>query len=114
TPGPDALRCAAYRLAPRKILAYNSRLERHHLRFDIPSFLFWRGVPLDRIYLRPWWWPSTTRDRTVVPQGHRRLEGRSRSERRCIAVLTPYFPYPLSHGGAVRMFNLLRETAREF
>ena len=31
-----------------------------------------------------------------------------------IAVLTPYFPYPLSHGGAVRMFNLLRETAREF
>ena len=29
-------------------------------------------------------------------------------------MLTPYFPYPLSHGGAVRMFNLLRETAREF
>ena len=33
---PDALRRAAYRLAPRKILAYNSRLERHHLRFDMP------------------------------------------------------------------------------
>ena len=29
---PNALRRAAYRLAPRKILAYNSRLERHHLR----------------------------------------------------------------------------------
>ena len=28
----DALRRGAYRLAPRKILAYNSRLERHHLR----------------------------------------------------------------------------------
>jgi hypothetical protein len=31
-----------------------------------------------------------------------------------IAVLTPYFPYPLSHGGAVRIFNLLREGAHEF
>ena len=50
---PNALRRAAYRLAPRKILAYNSRLERHHLRLDLASFLFWRGVPLDRIYLRP-------------------------------------------------------------
>src|SRR4029077_12847772 len=28
----SALRRAAWRLAPRKILAYNSRLERHHLR----------------------------------------------------------------------------------
>ena len=46
-----ALRRSAYLLAPRKILAYNSRLERHHLRLDLASFLFWRGVPLDRIYL---------------------------------------------------------------
>ena len=46
TDRPNALRRAAYRLAPRKILAYNSRLERHHLRFDLPSFRFWRGVPL--------------------------------------------------------------------
>ena len=45
----SALRRAAYRLAPHKILAYNSRLERHHLRLDLPSLLFWRGVPLDRI-----------------------------------------------------------------
>src|ERR1035437_4913726 len=48
----NPLRRAAYRLAPHKILAYNSRLERHHLRLDLPSLLFWRGVPLDRIYLR--------------------------------------------------------------
>ena len=31
-----------------------------------------------------------------------------------IAVLTPYFPFPLSHGGAVRIYNLLREGARDF
>ena len=34
--------------------------------------------------------------------------------RRRIAILTPYFPYPLSHGGAVRIFNLVREMAEEF
>jgi glycosyltransferase involved in cell wall biosynthesis len=111
----DALRRAAFRLAPRKILAYNSRLERHHLRLDLPSLLFWRGVPLDRIYLRPWWWPWKKRERGVVPTGYRVIEGRACSpERKRIAVLAPYFPYPLAHGGAVRIFHLLREMAREF
>jgi polysaccharide biosynthesis protein PslH len=100
---------AAWLLAPTKILAYNTRLERHHLRLSIASWLFLRGVPLDRIFLRPF-----SRD-TVRPAGHRVIEGRARNARRkSVAVLTPYFPYPLSHGGAVRMFNLLRETAREF
>jgi glycosyltransferase involved in cell wall biosynthesis len=112
---PSALRRAAYRLAPRKILAYNSRLERHHMRLDLASLLFWRGVPLDRIYVRPKWWPFPKRARTLVPEGHRRFEGRPCSpERPRVAVLTPYFPYPLAHGGAVRIYNLLRETAREF
>jgi glycosyltransferase involved in cell wall biosynthesis len=112
---PNPLRREAYRLAPRKILAYNSRLERHHLRFNLASFLFWRGVPLDRIYLRPWWWPWPKREHSVTPNGYRVLEGRACSpERGRVAVLSPYFPYPLSHGGAVRIFHLLREMAREF
>jgi ribosomal protein S18 acetylase RimI-like enzyme/glycosyltransferase involved in cell wall biosynthesis len=99
----------AWWLAPTKILAYNARLERHHLRPSIASWLFLRGVPLDRIFLRPF-----SRE-TVRPTGHRVIEGRARNpKRKRVAVLTPYFPYPLSHGGAVRMFNLLRETAREF
>lgn len=29
-----------------------------------------------------------------------------------VIVATPYLPYPLSHGGAVRMFNLMREAAK--
>ena len=112
---PSALRRAAYRLAPRKILAYNSRLERHHLRPTLASFLFWRGLPLDRIYLRPGWWPWPKRERTAAPAGDRVLEGRPCSaQRRRIAVLSPYFPFPLAHGGAVRIFHLLREMAREF
>lgn len=112
---PSVLRRAAYRLAPRKILGYNSRLERHHLRLDLASFLFWRGVPLDRIYLRPWWWPWPKRESSVTPRGYRVIEGRVCStERPRVAVLSPYFPYPLSHGGAVRIYHLLREIAREF
>lgn len=108
-PAPMPVRGAAWLLAPRKILAYNTRLERHHLSLSIASWLFVRGVPLDRIFLRPF-----SRE-TVRPEGHRAIEGRARrAERKRVAVLTPYFPFPLSHGGAVRMFNLLRETAREF
>ncbi len=111
----NALRRAAYRLAPRKILAYNTRLERHHLGPNLASFLFWRGVPLDRIYLRPRWWPWPHREHSVTPEGHRIVEGRGCSaERRRVAVLSPYFPYPLSHGGAVRIYHLLREMARQF
>jgi glycosyltransferase involved in cell wall biosynthesis len=115
TAPPNALRRAAYRLAPRKILAYNSRLERHHLRFDLSSYLFWRGVPLDRIRLRPRWWPFPKLDKSVLPSGYHRVDGRPCSpERRRVAVLSPYFPYPLSHGGAVRIFYMLREIAAEF
>ncbi len=105
----------AFLLAPTKILAYNSRLERHHLKLSEPlaSWLFWRGVPLDRIWLRPW--GLFTKDKTVVPDTHRIVEGRQESELRAKAsVLSPYFPWPLSHGGAVRLYHLLREAAIEF
>jgi ribosomal protein S18 acetylase RimI-like enzyme len=111
-----SLRLAAVLLAPRKILAYNTRLERHHLRLStfIASWLFLRGVPLDRIFLRPKWLVPWRKDKTTRPPGHRVLEGRPARGGTTVAVLTPYFPFPLSHGGAVRIFNLLREMAREF
>lgn len=115
-PEHRALRLAAFLLAPRKILAHNARLERHHLRLGawIASWLFWRGVPLDRIFLRPRWWPGR-RERSTEPEGFRILEGRPFSPtRRRVAVLSPYPPYPLAHGGAVRIFHLLREMARDF
>lgn len=111
------LRRAAFLLAPGKILAYNQRLERHHLRAGtwIASLLFLRGVPLDRIFLRPKWLVPWKNDRSVYPSQVREIEGRPISpRRRRIAIVTPYFPYPLSHGGAVRIFNLLREMAVEF
>ncbi len=117
TEEPDAMRLAAFLLAPRKILAYNSRLERHHLRLRtcIASWLFLRGTPLDRIFLRPRWLCPWKQDRSVVPREWRMVAGRPLSTgRRRVAVLSPYFPWPLSHGGAVRIFHMLREAAREF
>ncbi len=111
------LRAAAFLAAPRKILAYNAALERHHLRPACPiaSWLFFRGVPLDRIFLRPWWLRPWKKDRSPASGEFRILDGRPLSEARPrVAVLSPYFPYPLSHGGAVRIFHLLREAARRF
>src|SRR5205807_5311242 len=31
-----------------------------------------------------------------------------------IMVVSPYLPFPLAHGGAVRMFNLMNRAARDF
>lgn len=112
-----AFRFAAFLLAPTKILAYNQRLERHHLRLRtaIASWLFLRGVALDRIFLRPKWLVPWKKDRSIYPSNVQEIAGRPpAARRRRIAVVSPYFPYPLSHGGAVRIFNLLREMAGEF
>ena len=112
-----ALRRAVFLCAPTKILAYNARLERHQLSFRtaIASFLFVKGVPLDRIFLRPKWLVPWKKDRSVYPSKIEEIEGRPMSpRRRRIAVVSPYFPYPLAHGGAVRIFNLLREMSGEF
>jgi GT2 family glycosyltransferase/glycosyltransferase involved in cell wall biosynthesis len=37
-----------------------------------------------------------------------------RAERPVVLVASPYLPFPLTHGGAVRMYNLLRRAARDF
>jgi len=112
-----SLRLAAFLLAPTRILAYNARLERHHIRLRtwLASTLFLKGVALDRIFLRPRWLFPFKRDRSVYPPDRRVLEGRPLAPARArIAVVSPYVPWPLAHGGAVRMYQLLREAAREF
>jgi ribosomal protein S18 acetylase RimI-like enzyme/glycosyltransferase involved in cell wall biosynthesis len=113
----SALRLAAFLCAPTKILAYNQRFERHHLRLSsvIASLLFVNGVPVDRIFLRPKWLAPWKKEKSVYPSKVQEIEGRPLSpRRRRIAVVSPYFPFPLAHGGAVRIFNLLREIASEF
>lgn len=112
---PHPLRVPAACHTPTKILAYNRNLERHHLRPSIASWLFLRGTPLDRIFLRPSWLCPWKKDRTRVPDDPHVVDGRPLDPgRRRVAILSPYFPYPLSHGGAVRIYHLLKEAAAEF
>ncbi|HYL36051.1 MAG TPA: glycosyltransferase, partial [Bryobacteraceae bacterium] len=40
--------------------------------------------------------------------------GRARRNRPVVLVASSYIPFPLSHGGAVRMYNLMRRAARDF
>ncbi len=40
--------------------------------------------------------------------------GRSATGRPVVLVAAPYLPYPLSHGGAVRMYNLMRRAAADY
>ena len=45
---------------------------------------------------------------------HAVFPGRKNEGRARVLVVSPYAPFPLSHGGAVRMYNLMREAARRF
>src|SRR5581483_8043572 len=38
--------------------------------------------------------------------------GRTPARASTVLIASPYLPYPLSHGGAVRIFNLMRHAAR--
>jgi len=113
--GRDSLCWLVFQAAPRKMLAFNARGERHHLRVRsaIASTLFAAGVPLDRIWLRPWWWPLA-RERSRPSAASVTLAGRALAGRPRVAILSPYFPWPLGHGGAVRIYSLLREAAKDF
>lgn len=99
---------------PGRVLAFNDSLERHQLSPAAPiaSWLFLRGLPLDRIFLRPSWLAPWKQDRSALPSEWREIQGRAfREGRPRVAILSPYLPWPLSHGGAVRIWNLLRHSA---
>ena len=42
------------------------------------------------------------------------IRGRPFSNRPVVLLASPYLPFPLAHGGAVRMFNLMRRAAQDF
>lgn len=108
---------AALAAFPFRVLVFNSRLERHHVHWREPlaSILFLCGIPRDRIFLRPWWLPLFRRERSALPREWKEAGGRGfRPGAPRIAVLTPYLPWPPSHGGAVRLYNLLRKCSERF
>jgi glycosyltransferase involved in cell wall biosynthesis len=105
------LRWLPWLLAPHKLLAFNADLERHHLRPSCPlaSWRFLRGEAVGDIFrptLLGWLFRRPPEPEVQV------FAGRAASpERRRVAVVTPYLPFPLSHGGALRIYNLLRCAA---
>lgn len=40
--------------------------------------------------------------------------GQKASDKPRVLIASPYVPFPLAHGGAVRMYNLMRRAARDF
>jgi glycosyltransferase involved in cell wall biosynthesis len=40
--------------------------------------------------------------------------GKAKVKPHCVVIASCYIPFPLSHGGAVRMYNLMRRTAGEY
>jgi polysaccharide biosynthesis protein PslH len=112
-----SIRRLAWKMAPGRVLGYNARLERHHLHWRSPvaSMLFARGVPLDRIFLKPSWIAPFKQDRSVYDSACRIVEGTTPAmQKPAVAIVSPYFPYPLSHGGAVRIYNLLTRASPDF
>jgi glycosyltransferase involved in cell wall biosynthesis len=117
-----AMRLMALFLAPRNFLAFNENLNNFMLRPRclpaIARHIAWRV----RNFVKWHWSEEGARVRrampAVVPVAAERVvatyAGRSPSRNPKVLVASPYLPFPLSHGGAVRMYNLMRRTAGSF
>jgi GT2 family glycosyltransferase len=69
----------------------------------------------------PFWWQR--RDPAALPDDHilaigsgavTVVPGCAPQNRPVVVIATPYLPFPLAHGGAVRMYNLMRRAAQDF
>jgi GT2 family glycosyltransferase/glycosyltransferase involved in cell wall biosynthesis len=61
--------------------------------------------------------PAVRSDERILALGSgefARFPGRPRSKDAMVAVASCYAPFPLSHGGAVRMYNLMRRAAADY
>jgi len=67
-----------------------------------PSWIRPGGGVAESVFL-----PLTTGAVAVFP-------GRAARNKPVVVVASPYLPFPLSHGGAVRIFNLMRRAAADF
>lgn len=76
---------------------------------------------LRKAWQAPFW--LTRRETPVLNDGHilaigsgsvTVVPGRTPRNRPVILLATPYLPFPLAHGGAVRMYNLMRRAAQDF
>jgi glycosyltransferase involved in cell wall biosynthesis len=117
-----AMRLMALFLAPWNFLAFNENLNNFMLRPRclpaIAQHVAWRV----RNFVK-WHWSGegarTRRARTedvavAAERGVAIYAGRNPSANPRVVIASPYLPFPLSHGGAVRMYNLMRRSAGWF
>ncbi len=76
---------------------------------------------LSEAWRAPLWWKR--REAAVLGDNHilaigsgavTVTPGRTPRNRPLVVIATPYLPFPLAHGGAVRMYNLMRRAAEDF
>lgn len=79
------------------------------------------SAALAEAWRAPFWLNSpsrtTLRDHHILAIGSGAVAvvpGRPPGHRPVVLIATPYLPFPLAHGGAVRMFNLMRRAAQDF
>src|SRR6185312_11310868 len=114
-------RLMALMLAPVNFLAFNENL--HNFMFrprSIPAIaqhVAWRA----RNFLKWHLGGHAIRARRarqaveVAPQcAVRTYTGRQPTQHPRVLIASPYLPFPLAHGGAVRMYNLMRRAAGSF
>ncbi|HXA66079.1 MAG TPA: glycosyltransferase [Bryobacteraceae bacterium] len=76
---------------------------------------------LSQAWRAPFWWrrrePAALNDDHILAIGSGAVTvvpGCASRNRAVVVVATPYLPFPLAHGGAVRMYNLMRRAAEDF
>jgi glycosyltransferase involved in cell wall biosynthesis len=117
-----AMRLLALLLAPWNFLAFNENLNNFmprprsipaivgHVAWRIRNFVKWHSSEEAA---------RTRRTRSAaVPIAMENIvatyPGGTPSQNPRVLIASPYLPFPLSHGGAVRMYNLMRRTAGSF
>jgi glycosyltransferase involved in cell wall biosynthesis len=121
TPGVPLrrLRLLAMLLAPLNVLAFNEDLNHFMLRpRSIPAMIrhgLWRARNFVRWHLgagRDAAPPIAEPPHTPPGPSVTVFNGRASTARPRVLIASPYVPFPLSHGGAVRMYNLMRRAAK--
>ncbi len=86
---------------------WNENLRRLRLLGKSEALRLAASVPVARESTAEKFHPLVSGDVAVFP-------GKPRSGRPVVLIASPYLPFPLSHGAAVRMYNLMSRAASDF
>lgn len=119
------LRFLALLLAPLRVIAFNENLNHfmlhprsaraimRHALWRMKNFVSWHMGANRSAASRESERVLAAERMAVAEKPDIRIFG-GRAARPRVLIASPYVPFPLSHGGAVRMYNLMRRAARDF